>query len=100
MSDPVVRPHIGWHGQFTTAQAEGALPNGTRIRKVRSEPNDANRDGATGRVLGSLAARGLLGYFIEWDAMPRLAVFVASHRIAVDRKTPAGSDRLRAEHWM
>lgn len=100
MSTPEVRPHAGWSGQFTTARAPGAYPNGSRIRKVRSEPGDTTRDGATGRVLGSLAGgRGLLGYFIEWDALPQTAVFVAGWRIAVDHRVPAGSYRVRAEHW-
>lgn len=76
-----VRAHIGWEGQFTDDQAVGAYPNGTRIEKIRAEANDTLRNGATGTVIGSLRGNGILGYFIEWDNMPRMAVFVGSHRV-------------------
>jgi hypothetical protein len=76
-----VRAHVGWDGQFTTDQAEGAYPNGTRVRKVNADSGDQTRNGAIGTVLGSITGRGMLGYFIEWDAMPRAAFFLASHRI-------------------
>lgn len=79
----VVRAHIGWSGQFTTAQADGAMPSGTRIRKVNGKIGDAQRNGATGRVLGSLAnSRIGIGYFVEWDAMPQMAVFIVAGQIA------------------
>lgn len=79
MGEP--RAHIGWQGQFTTDQAPGALPNDTRIRKVNAEPNDGHRNGATGRVLGSMRGGPILGYFVEWDDLPQMAMFVASSRI-------------------
>ena len=71
---------------YTTDQAEGAIPNGTRIVKVNSEAEDAHVDGAPGVVIGSMAEPehpGRFGYFIEWDDMPGLPVGIVGHRIAV-----------------
>jgi hypothetical protein len=90
-----VRAHVGWEGQFTTDQAEGAYPNGTRIRKVNAEANDSHRNGATGTVLGSLRGGPILGYFIEWDNMPRMAVFVAAGRV---RRANINAE-TKAHYW-
>jgi len=35
-------------------QDEGEWPNGTRGRKVHSEPKDAHQDGAPGTIVGAL----------------------------------------------
>ena len=81
MSDSV-RAHAGWAGQFTTHEHPGALPNGMRIRKVRSDPRDGNPVGSTGRILGSLAAPEVgVGYFVEWDHLPQTAVFIMARKI-------------------
>jgi hypothetical protein len=79
----MVRPHLGWHGQFTTAQYPGALPNGTRVVKVAWEPGDTHslRDRAT--VLGSMGHPEVgIGYFVEFDAHPKQAVFIIGTKIA------------------
>jgi len=62
-------------------QAEGAIPNGRRIVKVRGDPGDANSVGTYGRVLASHRAGDKLGYFIEWDTFPGMPVFVADWKI-------------------
>ncbi|HSJ40318.1 MAG TPA: hypothetical protein VK955_04620 [Xanthobacteraceae bacterium] len=74
----------GWVGAFTRETAAGAIPSGSRCRKVNSEAGDANPDGARGTILGSIRAPGLtaLFYYVEWDATPRLAVAVAGWKIA------------------
>ena len=77
-----VRAHTGWAGQFTTHQEPGAFPNGTRIRKRRTEPGDRSPVGATGRVLGSMGAPVVgVGYFVEWDHLPQTAVFIIASKI-------------------
>ena len=37
-----LRNHPGWLGAFTDDQAEGAIPNGTPIVKVKTEPGDGH----------------------------------------------------------
>lgn len=78
---------IGFH---VTTQAPGApIANGTRVRKVRTEPGDANPIGTEATVLGSLGPMpadagehaGTYGYFVEWDTMPGTAVFVIGEKI-------------------
>lgn len=66
---------------FTTEQAAGAWPNGTRVQKKNSKTDDGHADGALGTVLGSIGAGGLLGYFVEWDDRPGLPVFTAGPRL-------------------
>lgn len=71
----------GWAGNFTRNQASGCIPNGTRIVKTLVESGDTHKLGDTGVVLGSIAAAGMSGYFIEWDDRPKHAVFTCSHKI-------------------
>ncbi len=74
---------------FIAGSADGAIPNETRIAKVGTEEGDAHKDGATGKILSSHgpipAGKGILsgqyGYFVEWDDMPGLPVFVVGFRI-------------------
>jgi hypothetical protein len=66
---------------YTTGQAPGAIPNGTPIIKVFSEQGDANPVGTTGVVLGSMSDGTITGYFIEWQTMPGVPVFVAGFKI-------------------
>jgi hypothetical protein len=87
--------HPGYKGRHTQGQAPGAIPNGTRVVKQNTQPGDSQPDGALGIVLGSfkaptglkLAARSerLMGvtyfYFVEWDALPGVAVGVVSTKI-------------------
>ena len=77
-----LREEPGWYGLFTRAQAQGALPNGTRIAKCASEPGDATDDGTSGTVLGSvLDVEGRTFYFVEWAIRPRIVVAVMGHRV-------------------
>lgn len=82
-------PEPGWEGYFTRHQADGAIPNGTRIIKVHDEPGDAHPRGALGTVLGSMvsppevAHLSEFAYFVEWDDMPYHAVAVVSAKIGV-----------------
>jgi hypothetical protein len=81
----------GWKGAFTRAQAEGALPNGTRVRKTGAEPADAHPNGAEAVILGSIAhpaVEDFALYFVEWDSHPRHAVAVANHRIEPVKASP------------
>ncbi len=74
---------------YSTNQAEGAIPNGTVIEKVGSEGGDAHKDGARGRVLGSIGPSKVPGYddvyayFVVWDDMPGVPVGVRELRIRV-----------------
>jgi hypothetical protein len=59
------------------------LDRGTRIEKINSVPEDSHRDGAQGsidRALGP-AADETWGYFVRWDDMPEVPVFIAGRRV-------------------
>ena len=78
-----LRLYPGWIGIHTQDQAAGALSNGTRVRKIKSEPGDTHPIGSLATVLGSLGLPDIgYGYFVEWDVKPRLAVFVIAAKIA------------------
>jgi hypothetical protein len=77
-----LQDYPGWVGTHTREQAPGAMPNGSRVRKIMSKPGDASPDGSPATVLGSMHEPDLgYGYFVEWDARPRQAVFVAGFRL-------------------
>lgn len=66
-----------------TGHAKGAIPNGTRIKKVFSEDGDANKVGTEGVVIGSIHHPDVgFGYFVEWDTFPGLPVFVVEKKIS------------------
>lgn len=75
----------GWTGSFTRRQASGAIPNGTRIVKVAVDGDgstERNPIGTRGVVLGSVDGGPMgLGYFVEWDTMPRVACGVVAWKI-------------------
>jgi len=80
------REHPGWLGMFTTDTYPGALPNGTRIVKVLDLEGDAHRVGDKGTVIGSMGHPKVgMGYFVEWDDAPRVAVFVETRKINAAR---------------
>lgn len=77
-----LREYPGWAGIHTRDEAPGAMPNGLRVRKIKSAKGDANPDGSLATVLGSLHAPNVgYGYFVEWENCPRHAVFVAAFRL-------------------
>ena len=68
-----------------TGQAPGAIPNGRVVVKVANEKGDAHKIGDRGRIVGSIATPSALfkllpdtpiSYFIEWDDLPGVPVFV------------------------
>ncbi len=76
-------------GHYVESQAEGAIPNGERIRKCWCEDGDANPVGTVGTVIGSIGPVDDVpefqscryGYFVEWSTYPGVAVFVAGKKI-------------------
>ena len=71
----------------TFEQAEGAIPNGTLVRKIGSGPTDSHQDGAVARIVGSLGGKlsGHLkipyAYFVLWEDKPTVPCFIAGTRI-------------------
>lgn len=79
-----IREWPGYLGLFARDQAEGAWPVGDRVVKINSEPDDRFPDGTAGTILGSVAGPLEIGgylYFVEWDALPNVAVGIAWTRI-------------------
>lgn len=70
---------------MTTRRAvpAGTFPPGSRVRKNRVRPGDIHQVGALARTLsfplGPVVRDGreIFGYFVQWDDLPGLAVFVA-----------------------
>jgi hypothetical protein len=80
-----VRPHSGWMGVFTTDQAPGCWPNGTRIERAtvrQTVAHGARRTVQIGTVLGSVHVpeKGP-AYFVEWDSMPQAAMLVEARTV-------------------
>lgn len=75
--------HPGYLGVFTRDQAAGAIPNGSKIVKTKSDGTDSNPDGTPGKVLGSFHPTGVPYpmYFVEWDRKPHIAVAISGPRI-------------------
>ena len=83
MNGSVIRTHAGWRGAFTRDQVRGALTNGSRVEKVKTEKGDSHAIGARATVIGSVRHPQLgIAYFVEWDAHPRCAVFTTAKKIA------------------
>lgn len=72
---------------FITGQSATGYPNGSRVRKVNSEPGDGHPDGSIGTVLSSVShpdvCSGAVFYFVEWDACPRIPIGVVSSKLEV-----------------
>jgi hypothetical protein len=92
--DEIVERMIG-------VQAPGAIPNGSRVIKVWSEPGDLHAIGSTATVLGSHEIEipetnmKIIGYFVTWDNMVGALAFVMDKKIReVDNEgaEPAPSD--------
>lgn len=89
-----IREREGWVGCFTTQEATGAIPNGTRIVKALDEPGDQHKAGDEGIVLGSISTdfgdgdvpETKLGpvpylYFVCFDDRPGIALGIISPKI-------------------
>jgi len=82
-------PNDGLAGDHTTDEAEGAMKNGTRVRKTQWRDGDTQAVGATARIVGSFAVPAELlekfgfryMYFVEWDATRGVAVLVAENAL-------------------
>jgi hypothetical protein len=90
----------GWLGCYTTRNAPGALPAGTRVTKALDEPGDTHHIGDEGTVLGSIAMPEgevfvtpfgpvKIFLFVEWDSDPKVAVGIIDVKI---RRTSNGAD--------
>ncbi len=71
---------------FIPGQAVGAITNGSRVQKIVYENNDRHQTGAEGTVLSSHGpvtheGRSCYCYFVEWDDMPGIPVFVVGYKI-------------------
>ncbi len=92
-----------WFGgkEVLIGLAEGAIPNGARVVKVNSKPDDAHQDGALGTVVGALGPANeevkaqLRGwgfppiewiYWVRWDDLPEIPVAISDHRIKRHRE--------------
>jgi hypothetical protein len=65
-----------------SAPFEHGIPVGTRVFKTQSKPGeDTHGDGALGKVIAQFGTTKMPGYFVEWDDMPGISVFVAGHRL-------------------
>lgn len=71
-------------GAYCTDEATGAERNGARMAKINSVPGvDGHQDGALCTVIGSIET-GMdvpFGYFVEWDDMKGVAVFIGGDRL-------------------
>lgn len=98
MSNPVLITEPRYPGCiFTRNEAEGAIPNGTHIRKVNGEFGDGTPDGTIGVVVGSLSAAEIsavereklppphrnadYAYFVEWRTNTQQVVGVIGTKI-------------------
>lgn len=70
---------------FIPGEAEGAIPNGTEVVKVISEPGDSHSEGDTALVLSSHGpfdnVPGGYVYFVGWDDCPAIPVFIVGYKI-------------------
>jgi hypothetical protein len=67
---------------ITDEEADGAWPNGTRIKKTCFENGDTHQVGDTGTVRGSvLLDDGRYAYSIHWDDQPSIPVHCLAYKI-------------------
>ena len=62
--------------------AARSLPRGTLVEKIDSAPGDSHQDGARARVLSAFGD----GYFVEWEDVPGVPVFILAARIRPVKK--------------
>lgn len=77
------QPPRRYLGFYREGQAPGAIPNGTRVVKVRGRVDDAHPLGSRATVISSFGptADNEYGYWVAWDDMPDIAVFVRGNKI-------------------
>lgn len=78
--------HPPYKGAFCDEDApEAAYKRGERIRKALHEEGDSTPTGTEGTVLGSVAGEidgaMRIGYFVEWDDKPLVAVGIMDYKI-------------------
>jgi hypothetical protein len=77
---------------WISGEADGAIPNGSRVIKCNSEEGDMNKDGTTGTVVSSIATpedmraeeefKGIeFFYFVRWDSAPDVPIGITGNRI-------------------
>lgn len=72
---------------YVTDHSPGAIPNGTRVKKIVYERDDAHEPGMTGIIIGSLPGSLVpevkidFFYFVEWDDRPMIPVGVQDYKI-------------------
>jgi hypothetical protein len=86
----MIREEPGYTGAFTRERATNALPNGTRVVKVRQDSKgDRTRRGTVGTVIGSISSADIMPqnvmYFIEWDNAPKVIVACIDWKLARHR---------------
>ena len=81
MEEPLEHP--GYTGCFTRDRYPLAkFDNGQRVVKVKEEDGDTHPVGSCATVLGSIGHPDIgVGYFVEWDDLPRVAVFVVEWKL-------------------
>jgi hypothetical protein len=68
---------------FPPGEADGALPNGARVRKVRDDPGDTHVVGDEAVVIASHGQfLGQYLYFVVWDDLPDIPVGIQSSKLA------------------
>lgn len=75
---------------YISGSVDGAIPNRTRIRKIIYEEKDGHQIGAKGIVVASMGpilwnGKDCYGYFVEWDDMPGIPVFVVGYKIEEEK---------------
>jgi hypothetical protein len=92
----IFRMEPGWRGSFTREQATGALANGTRVVKARSEAKDKTPTGTPGIVLGSYRHPDIMNnvilYFVAWASAPRIAVACVEWKLRAAEEWPELTD--------
>lgn len=66
---------------YPPGQADKAIPNGSRVRKINSNPKDGHKDGDMGTVLASHFIKGIYMYFVSWDDRPTMPVGITGDRV-------------------
>lgn len=76
---------------YSTSQAEGAIPNGTRVMKCGSESGDGHPDGSLAVVIGSAGPAPhpktremIYGYWVVWDDHPNVPCFIAGRIVPAE----------------